>query len=211
MGAGFSDQFECCISRDKEQKVPPRKTQLILTCDAVKAALATTPRSDDCAQDDKAVNPVLQTETTAEGSWENASMLTLSVASRSQSMEDVTCPCETTSVDANAISLGTSQVREVGDCDAWTTPEVLRHCNSLTCWYNNLESSSCNNDISASGQDVNQQAKANRSLSNWYTGNIGAEVASLPPTNPIGLPILEQAPCHYYILSSFVDESAVSN
>jgi len=58
---------------------------------------------------------------------------------------------------------------------------------------------------------VAQQAKANRSLSNWYTGNIGAEVAPPPPTNTMGLPILEQAPCHYYILSSFVDESAVSN
>jgi len=196
-------------------------TPLILTCNAVQAALATSPKSIVGADDFQADDSVGQAQTTADGSWDNASMFTTSMASRALSTEDVTQLCEATSVEANTNTnaieeetqgcLGMPQVREVGNCDAWTTPEALNHCNSLTNWYSNPEGSGCNNDTSASGQDVAQQTKADRTLSNWYTGNICAEVAAPPPTNTMGLPVLEQAPCHYYTLSSFVDESKVND
>jgi len=229
MGAGLSEQFEwrCCTSRHKEQKlpaiekVPPRKTPLILTCNAVQAALATSPKSIVGADDFQADDSVGQAQTTADGSWDNASMLTTSTASRGLSTEDVTQPRENTSVEANtntnAIegeaqgSLGMPQVREVGNCDAWTTPEVLNRENTLTNWYSNPEGSGCNNDTSASDQDVAQQTQADQTLSNWYTGSSCAEVAAPPPTNTMGLPVLGQAPCHYYTLSSFVDESKVND
>lgn len=220
MGAALSDQFRCCITRGKEQRVSLRISPPMLTCNTVEAVPATMPKSNGCAHDGQGADSVLEKQTQADGSDENVSVST-SMASRSTGIQDVTRPCETTSVEVktntNAIERETQgnaclpQETDVGQCDKWTIPEVLERCDSLTYWYSSPEVSGYNRGISANGQETAKQAKANRSLSNWYTENNCAEMAPPPPTHMTGFVVLWQAPCHYYHLSSHVDEPAVSN
>mmetsp|Transcript_64636 Transcript_64636/g.127784 ORF Transcript_64636/g.127784 Transcript_64636/m.127784 type:complete len:278 (+) Transcript_64636:124-957(+) len=233
MGAGLSDSFQCCVSRKEGRSMPPPQYTTcraagalsgnghILTGNAIKAVPATTPRSNGDARDGQVAvaHCVLQEQIRADRSAQNATASATSVANRSIGAEDATRHCETTCVEAknntNAIEGETQgspdvpRVREVGGCDAWTTLEVLTHCNSLSNWY--CSGSGCKNDISASGQQIAQQEKANRSLSNWYTGNMSAELVLSLSTSTMAFPALVQYPCHYYNLSSHVDEPAVSN
>jgi len=180
-----------------------------LICNAARAALEISPKSNAGARDGQAADCCLQEKPRPDALMGGTSVLATSVANHSKVAGDVSWPSETTNVETetstNAIAEETrgrwctSQAKEVGGPDA------------LTHWYSSPESSNCNNASNAGGQEPAQQGRANRSLSNWYAENISVDVTPSPPTDAVFLPVLRQAPCHYYNLSSSVDASAVSN
>mmetsp|Transcript_125160 Transcript_125160/g.249879 ORF Transcript_125160/g.249879 Transcript_125160/m.249879 type:complete len:269 (-) Transcript_125160:233-1039(-) len=113
---------------------------------------------------------------------------------------------------ASNASANSTAVEESGS-PSLVTPLEMPNCNSLTQWYSSPEGSSCNNNggISTNAEDIFPGPRLNRSLSNWYLGNMGTEFAPPPPTNTIDWPPLGQQPCHYYDVSSFTEESVTCN
>jgi len=182
----------------------------------VEAVCATAPRSNGNVQNGHPVDHIAQEQRRTNEPVEDALVVETSMAGSDTGIEDVTQTCETTRGESKTKksasedvqdTLGMPQVNEFGNCDAWITPELLKHCDSLTFWYSSPKGNDCSH-VTAFGQEMDRQSTANRSLSNWYTESVGADVA---PPSPSNKPILGQAPCHYYRLSSFVDEFAASN
>jgi len=230
MGAGFSDHLLCCTRREKEQTVPLSMllqhsackatgasgcSGQFLTCNAAQVvALDTSPKGNAGAHDGQAVDCCLQDQPMPDASVGGTLVLATSLTSHSKVAEDMSWPSETTTVETetstDTLAKETWEETEGSWCMS-QVKEVAEYDDALTHWYSSPESRTCNNASNAGGQEAAQQARANRSLSNWYIENICVDVAPSPTTDTVLLPVLRQAPCHYYNLSSFVDESAISS